>query len=150
MAQPVEGGRGEQPVGRERLVPFGEVEVTGHDRGTLLVTFGDEVVQVLVGGWSQGLQAEVVDDEQCDACEGGELAVVAAGGAGSVEAGGELGAGGEQDVGALADGAVAERLGEMALAGAAGSDDQDRGAFATRLMAQPRIWLVGSEDVLCA
>ncbi len=36
MAQPVQAARSEQPVGREGLVPFGEVQVAGDDGGGLL------------------------------------------------------------------------------------------------------------------
>ena len=61
MAQAVEGSGGEQPVGGEGLVPLVEVEVAGDDGGGLLVALGDEVVQVLVGGGAQRLEAEVVE-----------------------------------------------------------------------------------------
>lgn len=61
MPEPIERGRGQQPVGREGLVPLGEVEVAGHDGRGRLVALGDQVVQVLVSGRSQRLQAEVVD-----------------------------------------------------------------------------------------
>ena len=64
MTQPIECCRSEEPVGREGLVPLGEVEVAGNDGGGGLVALGDEVVQIFVGGRSQGLEAEVVDDEQ--------------------------------------------------------------------------------------
>ncbi len=114
---------------RERLVPFGEVEVAGDDGRALLVAFGDEVVKIFIGGRSQGFETEVIDDEERHARKGRELAVVAAGGAGGVQARGELCAGGEQHVDALTDRAVTERLGEMTLAGTAGSDDEHGGTF---------------------
>ena len=54
-----------------------------------LVALGDEVVQILVGGRSQGFEAEVVDDQERHARKGGELALVGAGGARGVQARGE-------------------------------------------------------------
>lgn len=61
VAQPVDGGLGQQPVTGEGLVPLGEVEVAGYDGGSTLVALGDEVVQILVGGGTKGFDAEVVD-----------------------------------------------------------------------------------------
>lgn len=86
VPQAVERGRGEQAVGREGLIPFREVEVAGDERRGLLVALGDQVVEVLVGRWPQGLEAEVVDHEERDAGERGELALVGADGAGGVQA----------------------------------------------------------------
>lgn len=129
VTQPIERCRGERAIGREGLIPFGEVEVAGDDGGRGLVTFGDEVVQVLVGGRTQGLEAEVINDQQRHAGEVGELALVAPGGARRVQAGGERGAGKESDVNTLAYGGVAKCLREMALAGAAGPDDDGRGVL---------------------
>ena len=54
MPEAVEGGGGEQAVGGERLIPLGEIEIAGDEGSGLLVALGDEIVQVLVGGWSQG------------------------------------------------------------------------------------------------
>ena len=82
MAQAIHGGGGEQAVVRERLVPLAEVEIAGDDGARLLVALGDEVVQILVRRWSQGLQAKVIDDQQRHAGERGELALIGAGGAG--------------------------------------------------------------------
>ena len=58
-----------------------------------------------------------------------ELSLVGADRAGGVQACEQLRAGGEDDVVPLAHGAVPERLRQMALAGAAGADDQHRRAF---------------------
>ena len=55
MAQPVDGGRGEQAVDGEGFGPLVEVEVAGDDGGRALVAFGDQVVQVFVGGSEKGL-----------------------------------------------------------------------------------------------
>lgn len=128
VSESVEGGGPEEPVG-EGVSPLGEVEVGGDDRGGALVAFGDEVVEVLVVGRAHGLQAEVVEDEQGDPGEGLETSLVGAGSAGGVEGREQLGLGGEGDVVTGADGAVPEGLGEVALAGAARSGDEDRGGL---------------------
>jgi hypothetical protein len=57
VAQPIERGRGEQPVRGEGLVPLVEVQVAGDDGGGLLVTLGDQVVQVFVGRRTKRLVA---------------------------------------------------------------------------------------------
>jgi hypothetical protein len=128
VAEAVEGGGAEEPVG-EGVAPLGEVEVGGDEGGGAFVAFGDEVVEVLVVGWSQGLQAEVVEHEERYAGKGLEASLVGAGGAGGVEGGEQLGLGGEGDVVTGADGAMSEGLCEVALAGAAGSGDEDRGGL---------------------
>ena len=61
MAKPVEGGAGQQAVGGEGVIPFLEVEVAGDDGGHALVALGDQVMQILVGGRAQRLEAEVID-----------------------------------------------------------------------------------------
>lgn len=127
VAHAVEGGRSEQAVGGEGLIPLVEVEVGGDDRGRGLVALGDEIVEVLVGGRSQGFQAEVVDDQQRHAGERGEFALVAAGRSRGVEARGEACAGAEDDIDAGAHGAVAKRLRQVRFPGAAGADDEHRG-----------------------
>ena len=85
MSQAVERCGGQQPVGGEGLIPLVEVQVAGDDGGGLLVALGDEVVQVLVGGSTQRLEPEVIDDEQRHPCQSGELALVGAGGARGVQ-----------------------------------------------------------------
>ena len=66
VSQPVEGGRGEQAVGGEGLVPFREVEIAGDDRGGGFVAFGDEVVQILVSGKRPATPlADHSDSAQC-------------------------------------------------------------------------------------
>lgn len=125
VAQPIQGCRSEQPVGGKGLVPLGEVQVAGDHGGGALVALGDEVVQIFVRGWPKRFQAEVVNDDQRHACQGEEFALVATGGARGVQAGGEVRAGAEQDIHALAHGAVSEGLGKMGFAGAAGADDEN-------------------------
>ena len=84
-------------------------------------------MQVFVGRSAQGFESEVINDEQRHAHQRGELAVVHAGRAGGVQALREGRAAGEDDVHALAHRAVAQGLGEVALADAAGPDQQHRG-----------------------
>jgi hypothetical protein len=86
-------------------------------------------MQILVGRWAQGLEAKIVNDQKRHASERGELALVATGGPGGIQTGGELRAAGEDDIDALADGAMAEGLGEMALADTDLAYDEDRGVL---------------------
>lgn len=81
----VERGAGEQAIDGEGLIPLREVEVAGDDGRCLLVALGNEVVQILVGGRAKGFQAEVIDDEQRHAREGGKPPLVGADGTRSVE-----------------------------------------------------------------
>jgi hypothetical protein len=77
-------------------------------------------------GGAQRFQGEVVDDEEVHGGERGELAIVRAGGAGSLELAEELRLRREEHVIAFADGRVPEGLGEVALAGTARAGDEDR------------------------
>lgn len=97
--------------------------------GGALVALGDEVVQILVGGGAKGFEAEVVDDEHRHAGQLLQLSLVGADRARCVQAGEQLRAGGEDDVVPLTHGAVPERLRKMAFPGAAGANDQHRGAL---------------------
>ena len=89
---------------------LGEVEVAGHDGGALLVAFGDEVVEVLVLGWSDGFDAEVVHDEQMHFGQGGKAAMVEVGCSGRVELAQELAMGGKEHLIADTDGRAANRF----------------------------------------
>jgi hypothetical protein len=64
VAQSIECRGGEESIGWKGLVPLGEVEIAGDDGRALLVTRGDQIVQVLIGGGSQGFEFEVIDDDQ--------------------------------------------------------------------------------------
>ena len=96
------------------------------DGGALFVVLGDEVVEVLVLRGSQGLQSEVIDDEQRHAGKGVEASLVGVDGACGIEARQQLALGGEQHVVVGAHGGVAERLCDVGLSGAARSGDEDR------------------------
>jgi len=82
-------------------------------------------VEVLVLGALEGLESEVVDDQEIDRGQSGQEPVVAVCGPGGMELGQHPGGAREQDVMAGADRAVAQGLGDVALAGAAGADDDD-------------------------
>jgi hypothetical protein len=56
VAQPIDGGRSEQPVAREGLVPLGEVEVAGDDGGGLLVALGDQSCRSSSAGARRGFR----------------------------------------------------------------------------------------------
>jgi len=129
MAEPIDGGHPQHPVGWEDISPFAEIQIAGHHSSRLLVPGTDEVVDILVVGRSQGLEAEVVDDEQGDLGQLAEDPVVSAGGPGGMESSREGALAQEPDIYPLADGAMTQRLGQVALAGAAGADDEDWGLF---------------------
>ena len=125
MTQPVQGGGTEQ-TSREGLAPLGEIQVAGHDDGGPLIAFRDVVVEVLVLGWAQGLEAKGIDDEQRCLGQGLEAALEGGGGARRMQGGEERALGGEEDIVARAHGAMPEGLGDMTFPGAAGAGDQDR------------------------
>lgn len=129
MPEAIDGSGSEQPVIRESLVPFGEIQIAGHDGGGAFVAFGDQVMQIFILRRSQGFEPKIIDDEERHASEGCELAFVGAGGAGSVEGTDQLSATGEHDIDAAADGAVPERLGEMTFADTDVTDDEHGSMF---------------------
>ena len=53
MAQPIEARGGEQTVGWKGLIPLRKIKIAGDDRCCALISFGDEVVEILVGGCAQ-------------------------------------------------------------------------------------------------
>ncbi len=103
---------------------FVGVAVGGHERGRLVVAFDHELVEV--GGLAgvEGLESEVVDDEEIDGNEPAHLDVV-----GVVEPGGAepfeqpVGTFGV-DLAATSADDVPERVGEVGLADPDGSQDQ--------------------------
>ncbi len=129
VAEPIDGGHAQHPVGREDVSPFAEVQIARDHGSRLLVTSADEVVDVLIVGRPQGLEAKIVDDEQGDLGQLAEDPLVGAGGPRAMKASGEGTLTQEADIHSLTDGTMAQRLGQMALAGTAGTDDEDRGLF---------------------
>ena len=125
VRQPIQRGRGEERA-LEQVRPLGEGAVAGDDERALLVALVDDLVEVLGSGRVQGLEPEVVEDEQVGADVGGQAALVGAVGAAAVEVRQHPRGRDEQDVEATTAGLVTERLGEVALADAGGSLDEDR------------------------
>lgn len=126
MAQAVEGGGAEHAVGREGVAPFGKVQVAGQHRRCPLIALGDEIVEHFILGRTQGFQPEVVDDQQIHPRQRLQAPLVAADRQGVLQARQQLSLGHEQHVIALTRRGVAQRLSQVALAGAAGAGDQDR------------------------
>ena len=128
ITQTIDGGGAEQLVG-EGGAPFVHIEIAGDNNGAALVAFGDQVMEVLVLRRAHRPQTKVVEQDQLDAGELLELALVGIGGARGMQLTEQLGMGGEEHFVALAQGAVAERLRQMTLAGAGRTDEQDRGVL---------------------
>src|SRR6266480_625308 len=80
--EPVDGGLGQQRVGHERE-PLTGVSVGSDHGGGFAVAFGDDLVEVGGLGRGEGLEREIIDDEQLD---GGQAAVFVV--QGVVQAGG--------------------------------------------------------------
>src|SRR6266852_6214032 len=96
--------------------PFAGVAVGGDHGGGFAVAFGDYLIKVGGLGGGEGLEREVVDDEQLD---GGQAAVFVVQGvvqAGGGEAFEELVGAGHVDGAAAADGDVAQGGGQVGLA----------------------------------
>src|SRR5262249_53501984 len=113
----VDGGLGEEGVGHHGQ-PLGGFAVGGDHGGGLAVAFHGQLVEVGGLGGVQGLEGEVVEDEQLDAGEAAHLGfdgVVEPGGFESLEQ--LVGAGDVYGVSA-ADGDVAEGGGQVGLADA--------------------------------
>ena len=128
MSQPVDSGAAEEPIG-EGGAPLFEGQIAGDHGGGALVAFGDEFVEVLILRWLQGLECEVINDEEGYPHQGLKATIVGLHGAGGLELSQESGLGGEDDVVSLTHGLVAEGLGDVALAGTAGSGDEDGDLF---------------------
>ena len=86
-------------------------------------------MEVLVAGRLEGLQAEIIDEEQGHAGQGLEAPVVGVGSPGRLQGGEQAALGGEEHVVVAAGGLVPQGLGQVALAGAAGAGDEHRDLF---------------------
>ena len=84
MTNSIDGGGAEQFVG-EGIAPFAKVQIAGYDRPFSFVTFGDQVVEVLVLGRAQWFQSEVIDDQQIYLGQGRYTPIIGVGGTGGVE-----------------------------------------------------------------
>jgi hypothetical protein len=125
VGQPIERGRGEQRLAEE-VRPLGPVAVRGQQNGGLLIAFVDDVVEVLGAGRAEGLQAEIVKDQQGGAGVAGEAVLVGAVGAAPGEVAEHLVGGHAEDLIAAATGFVGEGLRHVALAHAGRAVHQDR------------------------
>jgi hypothetical protein len=125
VAQAVERGGGDHLVGREGRAPFVEVEIGGQHRRRPLVALGDQVMEILVFGRPQRLEAEIVDQKQRNFGQVIEAPFVRSHGLRGAQAAHELRLRDEQHVMALAGRSMPQRLREVALAGAAGAGDDD-------------------------
>lgn len=122
VTKAVDGGRAQDAV-RKRIGPFRDVEV--RQRAFALVALGDDVVEVLVLGTLEGLESEIIDDQQIDRRQSGKEPVVAVCGPGGMKLGEHPSSGREQDIMAGSDRAVAQGLSDVTLAGPAGADDDN-------------------------
>ena len=104
-----------------RLAPFGELQVAGDHGGGALVALGDQIVEVLVLPGFEGLEPEVIDDKQRHPGESLHLALDGARGTSGIDLREQVGLRGEHYIVAPSHRAVTDGLGDMALAGAAGT-----------------------------
>src|SRR6266567_2833687 len=121
--EPVDGGLGEQRVGHHGQ-PFLGGAVGGHHGGGPLVAFDAELVEVGGLGRIQGLEREVVEDQQLDSGEAAHLVVQGVVEAGCFEPFEQLGGGGHVDGAAPPDGDVPQRAGQVGLADPDRAQDQ--------------------------
>ena len=84
MTQTVQRCRCQQGVGREGLIPFGEVQVAGDDGGRALIALGNQLMQVFVSGRAQWLESEVINDEYRNSTQRLKFALLGIGSAGGV------------------------------------------------------------------
>lgn len=64
VSQAIQRGRRQKPVSWKSLVPLGEVEVAGDDGAGGFVALSNQVMQVFIRRRAQGLEPEVIDDEE--------------------------------------------------------------------------------------
>src|SRR5215831_6462163 len=123
VGEAVEGGRGEEGLA-EKVWPFRPIAIAGQDDRRFLVAFVDDVVEVFGAGPAEGLQPEVVEDEQIGARVARETLLMGAVGAAAGEMREHLGGVNEEDIKAAAAGFMSESLAKVALADARRTVDQ--------------------------
>lgn len=128
MAQPVDGGSPQDAVWKG-IGPFRDIEIRSDDGAFAFIAFGDDIVEVFILAALQGLEAEVIDNEQAHRCELGKLSLKAVVGTGGIELRKHFGYGGKQNIVSGADGTVAQGLGDVTFAGAAGTNDEHTDLF---------------------
>lgn len=110
---------------REEREPVSGRAVGGEDDRATEVAFGNDLVEVFGLGHGEGLEGEVIDDEEIGGEEAAEFGLPGVVGAGGEEGAEELGGFEEEDGVAEAAGVVAEGLGEVGLAGAGRAVEED-------------------------
>ena len=63
MPQSINRGRSQELIVKG-LFPLGEIQIAGEDSGLAFVPFSHVLLEVFVAGWADGLEAEVIDDQQ--------------------------------------------------------------------------------------
>ena len=107
------------------LVPGGQRELGGDDRRSAAISLLEDFEEVVTGAGVEGLEAEVVEDEQIGAAEGFDQARMAAVASGEREVAAELRPAMIEHRAIVAAGSVADGAGEPTLADA-GRADQDQ------------------------
>jgi len=107
------------------FAPVFEWAVAGHDRASCLVATHDDLEEVFTAPLGQLLHAHVVDDQEIGTQVAGKCGVVIAEGFFVEEVSYDVEDGAIEDGSALLDGGVADRLGEMGLAGAWRAHEED-------------------------
>ena len=124
MAQPIQRRVGQEGLVEERG-PLLEGAVGRDDDRAPFVPLRDDLVEILGGRRPDRRQAEVIEYEQVNSHDGRHAALVAAIGSAAVEPGQQLGCVCHQHVVAKAACLVGEGLGQVALAHASLSQQQD-------------------------
>jgi phenylacetate-CoA ligase len=124
VKEAVEDGRGARHIAQE-LAPVFEWPVAGHDSASGLVAAHDDLEQVFAAPLGQLFHSHVVDDQEVRTKVAGERGIVIAEGFFVEEVSYDVEYGTIENGAALLDGGVADRLGEVGLAGAWWPHEED-------------------------
>jgi hypothetical protein len=124
VKEAVEDGRGTGHIAQE-LAPVFEWSITGHDGASGLVAAHDDLEQLFAAPLGQLFHSHVVDDQEIGTKVAGERGIVIAEGFFVEEVSHDVEDGAIEDGAALLDGGIADGLGEMGLAGAWRSHEED-------------------------
>ena len=114
MGQSVQACRSEQRL-LEKVRPLCEVAVAGEEDAAALVALADDVVEVLGGGRAQGLEPEVVEDEEVGTEVALQTSFEGAIGPSPIEVGQHLVGVEKEDIEALAASLVGQGVGQVGL-----------------------------------
>lgn len=109
--------RGGNDLVAEHVTPPGERQVRGQNQGGMLVAARHQLEEQVRGVLPERDVADLVDDEQPDAAQPGQLGLQSTGGVRSRQAGDPVDGGGERDPMAVPGGFDAEPDRQMGLAG---------------------------------